>query len=263
MPSADPSHTATLRRRYSGAMNRRFRTLASDVRKSIVDNDGLGFRANTPAPHRAFDFPRSAEKVDAFIRWLQREVDRGILEVVLRNGSEIVLHREWQNRFIRNAYIRAVTDAETSLKRQGALIAPLDFTIGLEAGVHIETLELMYTRVFEGLRGITGSMSGQLSQILSQGLIDGVGPRVLAKRITDQIASISRTRAMVIARTEIINTYAEGTLNIFEQNGVSGVTAEVEFLTAKDNRVCQRCRFLNGKVFTIQQARGIITVHPR
>lgn len=263
MPSIDPTHTATLRRRYSQAMNRRFLALAKDARISLDDRDGLGLRTNEPAPVGSFDFPTSAGKIEAFQRWLRREIDRGVLEVVLRNQQEILLHREWQNPFIRSAYIRGVTDAETQLKRANRLVAPLDVSIGLESGVHLDTLELMFTRVFEGLRGISESMSGQLSEILSQGLIDGIGPKQIAKRITDQIRKISRTRALVLARTEVIRTYAESTLNTFEQNGIEGVTADVEFHTAGDGRVCQRCLFLEGKLFTIQESRGIIPLHPR
>ena len=263
MPSLDPTKTATLRQRYSQAMNRRFRLLATDVRKSIIDNDGFGFRTNQPAPRNAFNFPTSSQKVAAFQEWLRREIDRGILEVIFRSGTTVRSHREWQNHFIRSAYIRAVTDSEAQLSRAGQLVAPLDIAIGLEAGVHVETLELMFTRVFEGLRGITDSMAGDLSEVLTQALIDGVGPRVIAKRITDRIGSISRRRALVLARTEIIRAYSESTLNIFEQNGIEGVAADVEFHTAGDSRVCQRCLALEGNIYTLSEARGIIPVHPR
>jgi SPP1 gp7 family putative phage head morphogenesis protein len=37
----------------------------------------------------------------------------------------------------------------------------------------------------------------------------------------------------------------------------------VELVTAGDLRVCPMCQGLNGKVYTIKEARGLIPVHPQ
>ena len=262
MPSLDPTQTSSLRLRYARAMNRRFRALATDVRKSF-DNGALTVRVNEPARAGRFDFPSNPDKVTAFRRWLQTEIDRGILEIVMP-GSPGEVNRHWQNSFLRAAYIRAVNQAEVELRRGQQLILPLpEIEAAINTGVHGETLRMMYGRAFEGLKGITDSMSAQLSDIFSRSLIEGVGPKEIARRITDRIASISKARAMVLARTETIRVFAEGKLNVMEQNQIEGVEADVEFLTAKDTNVCQQCKDLKGNVYTIQGARGIIPVHPR
>ena len=263
MPSLDPTKTAALRLRYASAMNRRFLQLATDVRKSLVDNDALGLRTNDTAGKGQFNFPTSAGKVRAFQTWLERQIEKGILEVIIRSTDGIEIRRHWQNAYLRAAYVRAVDVVEKELKRASALNTIADLSGIITTGIHAETLELMYTRAFEGLRGITRSMSSTLSTIFSQALTEGVGPKVIAKRITDEIKSISKNRAIVLARTETIRVFAEASLNVMEQNGVEGIKADVEFLTAQDRRTCKKCLSLEGHIYTTQQARGVIPVHAR
>jgi SPP1 gp7 family putative phage head morphogenesis protein len=43
---------------------------------------------------------------------------------------------------------------------------------------------------------------------------------------------------------------------------LEGVTVDAEYTTADDNKVCPKCRQLEGNVYTIDEARGIIPVHP-
>jgi SPP1 gp7 family putative phage head morphogenesis protein len=105
-------------------------------------------------------------------------------------------------------------------------------------------------------------MSSAMSQVFSLALIEGVGPQEIARRLVRQVG-LSKARALVVARTETIRTYAESRLNTLEQNSVHGVSADVEFLTAGDSRVCSKCRGLEGNVYTIPEARGVIPVHPR
>lgn len=259
MPSLDPTKTAALRRRYTQAMNRRFRELAQDVRESFVAG---ALSVNEAARQGDFDRPTLIERVQAFSGWLQAQIASRILEQVTPFVQRLRGH--WQNVFVRAAYLRGITSVESELRAAGELSAPVpSIEVALRSGIHKETLDLMNARVFEGLRGITDDMAARLSDIFSRSLIEGVGPSIIAKRITDQIGSISKRRAMVMARTEIVRVYSEARLNTMERNNIDGVTAEVEaqFTTAGDARVCQICRGLNGRTFTIQQARGVIPVH--
>ena len=259
MPSIDPTRTSALRRRYVQAMNLRFRDLSKEVRESFTNG---ALTINQAAGPGQFDKPTMAQKVEAFKLWLDTAISATILETTGRIISG--LRRHWQETFIRSTYIRGINDTEVALKAIDELSAPVaNIEIALRSGIHAETLELMNARVFQGLKGITDDMAAKLSDIFSRSLIDGVGPKVIAKRITDEIATISKRRAMVMARTETIRVYSEARLNTMEQNQILGVTAEVELLTAGDGRVCSTCKSLQGKVYTIQQARGVIPVHPR
>ena len=108
--SYDPTRTTTLRNAFVSAMNRRFKELARVITKAIVDDDCFGLllqtnQMNSPGYH-AFDFPRTADKMDGFMRWLQLQVDKGILETTqfTRVGSGI--EQAWTNTFIYDSYKR-------------------------------------------------------------------------------------------------------------------------------------------------------------
>jgi SPP1 gp7 family putative phage head morphogenesis protein len=120
----------------------------------------------------------------------------------------------------------------------------------------------MYQRSFEELRGISASMSQQMSRVLADGLSHGESATKLARRLSDTVQGITRQRANVLARTELINAHAEGQLDSFEELGVQAVGAEVEITTAGDDRVCPLCSELSGAQFTVQEARGLIPRHP-
>jgi hypothetical protein len=66
----------------------------------------------------------------------------------------------------------------------------------------------------------------------------------------------------MIARTEIINAHAEGQLDSFDMLGVEEVGVVAEWATAGDDRVCEECASIEGELFTVDEARGMIPLHP-
>ena len=67
-----------------------------------------------------------------------------------------------------------------------------------------------------------------------------------------------RERAEMIARTESSRTNAEGSLDVYEAEGVT-----VEWIAVAGNDFDPEfCQDNDGKVFTIAEARGMIPVHP-
>jgi len=67
----------------------------------------------------------------------------------------------------------------------------------------------------------------------------------------------------VMARTELANAYAEAQLDAFQQLGIDEVGVLAEWLTAGDDRVCELCGSLEGRTFTVEEARGMIPQHPQ
>ena len=126
----------------------------------------------------------------------------------------------------------------------------------------LSKIELVSTRAFEELRGVTATMSQQLSRHLANGLAQGLGPSVIARNMRLSIGNLTRTRAMMIARTEVIAAHAEGQLDSFERLGVEEVGILAEWSTAGDDRVCPLCDELEGVVMTVKEARGLIPRHP-
>jgi len=92
--------------------------------------------------------------------------------------------------------------------------------------------------------------------------LGGINPYQMARDMTSIIDNFGIARANMIARTEIVNAFAETTLDRFDYYGVEEVDAMAEFSTSADDLVCDYCLDLEGRVLTIEEARGIIPMHP-
>jgi len=64
--------------------------------------------------------------------------------------------------------------------------------------------------------------------------------------------------ANTVARTEINGAYNAGRLDGFKQ---SGVVDRVQFSTSPDERLCPICAGLEGMIYTLEQASGVIPQH--
>lgn len=268
----DPTRTTLLRNSYARDLRGRFTDLARLVRQTIEVNDALRLGAvpavMTTAPATRYDFPVDAGKVEAFMDWLRRAADDGVLQIYQRSGQRITSRGEFQNIYVRRAYSAGLSQAEAAMQRLGTAL-PAGIETLLNQPIHIDALQMMYTRNFEELRGITDQMSQQIARTLTDGMVRGVGPREMARRIAADIQKIGINRATILARTEVIRAHAEASLNRYEQVGIQVLMPHVEFANAGDKKVCEKCKGLetvdNGLgrgVFTIAQARGVIPVHP-
>lgn len=274
MPKFDPSRTLTLRRDYIRAFSSRFKRLASKVVEFVEDLDSFGL-GPSPEPvrsllknadRRKYAFETSPAKLARFREWFQEQVDEGVLELV--DGADP--ERPWTSTYVTSGYKRGILRAFEDVRRE-ALAESSDVYRGsklefLRSSFSAETavgkIELLGTRSWEKLKGITADMGAEMNRILAQGIADGRSPRDVARDMRRGIEQIDRVRAARLARTEIIHAHAEGQLDGLERLGVDEVVAEVEWLTAKDSRVCPRCSGMNGKVMLIAEARGMIPLHP-
>lgn len=286
----DPTRTTVLRNLFVRDMNKRFNELKRVITKSIVVEDALALRDNevlitlfeemVTTGFRAFDFTTNTKKVAGFMNWINQQVNAGILDVrdITQIGESI--NGAWSNKYIFDSYSRAVIRARIELKNAGFDVPSIQASGGIDvvmmAPIHLDRVGLLYTRAFGELKGITAAMDKQISQILAQGLIDGEGPRTIARRLVQTVSgknrslklidSLGRTmgaqrRAEILARTETIRAHAQGTLQEYKNWGAVGVSVKAEFITAGDNRVCTQCANLEGSIFKIEDAWKIIPVH--
>ena len=248
----DPTKTTALRNQFAANMKRRFAELVSVVVGSVMTNDCFGLSPKlhslqmTPTQQEAFAFMRSAEKVEAFMKWLREQVDKGILEVSVYQQIGSSIETAWTNIYITDSYKRGVIRARYELKKAGYNVPTIDESGGINivmmGPVHADRLGLLFTRVFNDLKGITAAMDMQISRVLAQGIADGDGMQLLARKlvstingtkmgelgITDTLGRFipASRRAMMLARTEIIRAHAEATLQEFRNWGVEGVNAK-------------------------------------
>jgi len=283
----DPTRTTILRNGFAREMRKRFRELAVVIRKAIIEEDCFGLSAGfyqmIPPGRQAFVFPRSADKVNAFMEWLKVQTDRGILEVGEFQQVGVGIESAWTNKYIQDSYKRGVIRARYELKKAGFDVPTIDQTGGIEISMstpfHMDRVGLLYSRVFSGLKGITTAMDTQISRILAQGIADGDNPRLLARKLvsaingtgmgdlalTDTLGRFvpAARRAEMLARTEIIRAHHNATIQEYRNWGVEGVKVKAEFVTAGDDRVCDRCGALEREVFTLDRIEGMIPLHPQ
>lgn len=262
MASEDPTSSKTLRRRYAAYLRAPYAQIATEIRRGVGDRDALGLEVEaTPIDALAeevdsvpsYTFESDARTHDEFMSWLERQLEQAALERV--SGGE--------NEHIRDAYAKGIRHADDGLAAQGINPPTATVEIAFNRGVHQDALELLYRRNYTALKGINDETSKQIGRTLSTGFAKGHGPDKMARELTDRVDTIGRTRATTMARTEVIHTHAESTLNRLEEAGVDEVTAEVEFSTAGDSRVCEICDGLEGVVLPIREARGEVPVHPQ
>ena len=256
----DPSRTSMLRRSMVADVNRRFSKLQRNVRTLVQEENAFGLGDITQ--NRRFAFLTNRRKVAAFRAWLQEQVDEGILE----SSSE----EPWTDEYVGSAYRKGVIRSATDAKRAGYELAEetaFSEQIGFLQSAFRTTesvarLEMLYTRTFEGLTGITQQMSTNMSRTLALGLADGLGADEVARNLNREVKNIGINRARTLARTEIVYAQAEGQLDGFEELEIEELEILAEWSTTGDDLVCPLCRPLEGTVYTVKEARGLLPRHP-
>lgn len=291
----DPTKTKTLRDAFEREMKKRFVALKVAIKRAIVDQDVFGLVQDPsiigrlvtqvelePPTHRTFDFPLTQQKKEAFLAWLKKQEELGILETTRIPQFGQAMEESWTDVFIRDSYERGIQRARYEMGKAGYPVPTLEATGGLVGSmslpIHVERLGVVYSRAFDQLRGITSAMDTQISHILAQGLADGDNPIPLARKlvavidgkgmgdlgVTDSLGRFipAERRARMLARTEIIRAHATGQLAEFSQWKVAGVEVEAEWVTAGFN-VCPQCQEKARQgPYTIEQAWNLIPFHP-
>ncbi len=135
------------------------------------------------------------------------------------------------------------------------------FAVMVSQPERLAKIQMIALRSLELLRGLSATMASQMNVILADGLANGLHPRAVAREMVKKVG-LSYNRALVIARTEIIHAHAEGQLDSFAELGETGVGVMAEWSTAGDEKVCPLCHAREGEILSIEDARGLIPLHP-
>lgn len=291
----DPTRTLHLRNTWARDFRVRFAKLKRAIVQAVVTEDVFGLNPpdagirrimvqdavlKTPG-HGAFAFPRSQKKVTAFMEWLQEQEQAGLLETTRIPQIGVASESPWTDIYISDSYSRGVQRARYELAHAGYAVPSIEATGGVLASMslpfHIDRVGLLFSRTYSELKGITSAMDQIISRVLSQSMADGDGARVIAKKLLSTISGVgdlsftdkigrfipAEQRAEMIARTETIRAFNEAALQEYKNWGAVGVSAIVEFQTAGDSRVCPTCASMQGRIYSLDEASGIIPVHPR
>lgn len=260
----DPTRTTSLRKAFHREIVRALHNFRRHLVDFLVTQDAFGLkeRKSFITLARQYEFLTDANKLETFRRWLQQQVEADILSP----DPGTPLDRPWTTEYIESAYKRGQLNAFLAAQREkGALLDWSQEEFIRSSFMAPETLAkvlLLGTRSWNEMKGLTDAMGQQLNRILAQGLADGVGVERIARQMTKTISGLSRSRALMIARTEIIHAHAEGQLDAFDKLGVEELGVLAEWSTVGDDRVCPRCHQFEGRVFSVAAARGMIPLHP-
>lgn len=265
----DPSATSLLRAQFIRDMRARFSSVIDDVWELVVVQDVFGLEGGAPfafktnAERQAWRFQTNDKKLEQFNAWLKEKVDKKILSTDAKG-------QPWTGKYVESAYKKGALRAYTDSRGKG-LNKLGDFFKGTQSEFlraafnqpeQLSKVRLLATRAFEELKGVTGTMATNMNRILANGLVKGENPRQIARTMAKSIRGLTKTRALTIARTEIIHAHAEGQLDSFEALGIDEVGVYAEWSTAGDDKVCSQCEALEGAIMTVDEARGLIPRHP-
>jgi SPP1 gp7 family putative phage head morphogenesis protein len=248
-------------------MKRRFAWLRNQVWQLVVVEDAFGMGPKKTGPdgfsvNTRWAFEQDPKKVEQFRAWFAEQVDEGLLETDRRGGTP------WTSQYTTSAYQRGVAQGFTAAKagelaEQASIFAggQQQFLADAFAGqLSTRQIELLATRAFDQLRGISADMSSQMSRTLTDGFVRGESPRKIAAKMQKGISGIEKKRALTLARTEIVHAHAEGTLDSFDFLGIEDVSVMAEWKTTLG--ACPICSAMEGVVLSVSEARGMIPRHP-
>lgn len=220
-----------------------------------------------------FSFHTSPQQIKAFQQWLRQQMaqhivsekDKDVWQAYAEAGWRKGAGRAWDD--VNQAKLK---DKRPELFDPARQAEVQSFYAGTKneflrsafnQPVSVERIQVLAGRTFDDLKNVTEDMATRMSRTLTDGLARGDSPYDVAADLADDL-DIGRNRAEVIARTEIIRAHAEGQLDAMENLGVKRVGVMVEILVTDDDKLCDECESLEDTLMTIDEARGVIPVHP-
>lgn len=271
---ADPTRTATLRRKFLAEIRKRFREIRKAIYQLVAGDDAFGLE-HKPFVFNVhqFAFLSNPQKVRQFTQWLRTQVysrlrgrtEEQLWEEFIREGFEKGAGRSFDD--VRQSQLRKERPELFTPQAQARMA---DFYAGtkdefLRSSFGLpetkEKVQLLASRTFDDIIGVTRQMQDRIRQTLVEGLTRGENPRTIAREMVGQL-DISERKAETIARTEIIRAHSEGQLQAMEQLGVEEIGVMVEWEITQDERLCPRCEQMKGVVLRIEEAKGLIPLHP-
>jgi len=265
----DPTRTTLIVHAFTQDIKSRMDAFKGHVHKlvGLDDSFGLGSPVANALTTNKYQFLTSAQKQQAFSNWLQQQLDSGALGLIAGNDPD----NPWVGAYITSAYKQGLVRAYLDSHRDSMVSDPTFYAKSEAAFVKqsfsspetLDKIQSLATRTFEEMKGFTADNKQILGRTLADGMANGDAPLTIAKDMTDQIDGLTRSRANMIARTEIVRAHAEGQLDAFDALDIDSLGMMAEWATADDDAVCEDCQDgADNSPYTVDEARGLIPLHP-
>lgn len=252
---SDPSGCALLWRSLAAECARRFAALA------------------TSSWHHAM---AGGLEPDSFLAWF----DARLAEVLRGDWAEVHVSKAYR-KGARRAFVDAMPPTTASVDHRAGqaeqfLRSFLLNTASLPGGMvknamgrlertmlSARTRSVILARKAHGnFKGLGDEARKKVARLVTEGFLAGDHPFTVAKRMSKAVRGLAKARARTIARTEIIGAHAQGQLDSFRAQGFETVGLMAEWSTAKDAKVCERCRKMEGRQYSLDVAQGMLPLHP-
>ena len=256
----DPTRTAALIRRAFQRTNGKFIRINAAIRKKIVDENVLG---GTPDPldtnapkKRKYTYEYVPLGNTPFQLFMENLVDK---ELDLRRTGEY--KNFWLSTFVGSGYDAGIKATRSGIKKQvGDSIQMLPLDSALNNPAHLERAQAVFTRTFNGMKGVGETMTDQMRSELAQGVLEGRNPIDIAASIKDRVNKIGRTRTRLIARTEIINAHQGASIQEVKnlQESFGSIELKMRWNTTMDGNERPDHAERNGQIYTTDEAEALI-----
>ena len=245
----EPSRTLTLRNQAVRDVNKHFDLIKSRIRQYLKANPTI------VSLEGGILFGTLEERLEVFKGWLA-----GVVSTDIFDNQELTT---FINAYVQLSYRKSVllvrTETNLQLRRAGLdvrLPQGTDFISGVAARARAT---IIYGRSYRQLRGITDAMETQIARVLSDGILAGRGITDIGRALIGRVNKIGRTRAHLMARTEIV--YAHNFASINEGEHLQGLVDEpvkYRWRTSLDGRERPSHRARNGRIYTLKEVRRLI-----
>lgn len=110
--------------------------------------------------------------------------------------------------------------------------------------LEMEEVQTVLDKLAKQVRSVAETTREDVRRLIGQQAENGWSMPELAARILEMGEINSKSRAVMIARSESARAYSQGSIASFK---ASGVVSAIEWLTADDDVTCPECAGLNGK----------------
>jgi len=142
------------------------------------------------------------------------------------------------DRYIKHGYTKGAVNASASLSVLGIPIAFEPFPVDFRA------VGVLVDNNFSLVKDANAYMKKEMLRHISTGILEGKSIYKIQKALQSTI-NITKTRATMIARTEIIRSYNQGAINQYKKVGVK----KWKWICSYDDRTCEACASRDGNIY--------------
>jgi len=156
--------------------------------------------------------------------------------------------KEVNHEMIREAYLIGIRYADSNLKKLS--VEPF-------SQEDIERINEIEGIANVSIKGVSDRLKTRILEKVRIGVTKGLSIQNIMKEILPELRDKTRFEVLRIARTEAIRAVASGTLQRYRTNEVK----KVRWLDGQIG-ACPECAQMDGREFTLEEAEGMIPLHP-